>query len=49
MSRRKKDPLRALTDSEQQTLQQMSRSQTAPVAQVTRATLLRLVAAGSDY
>jgi hypothetical protein len=49
MSRRKKDPLRDLTDSEQQTLQQMSRSQTAPAAQVTRANLLLLVAAGSDY
>jgi transposase len=49
MSRRKKDPLRALTQSEPQTLQQISRSQTAPAVHVARAKMLRLVAHGTDY
>jgi transposase len=49
MSRHKKDPLRPFSDSQQQTLQQISRSQTAPAVQVTRAKILLLVAAGSDY
>jgi transposase len=49
MSRRKVDPLRPLTADEQETLGQVSRSQTAPAAQVHRAKLLLLVAAGSAY
>jgi transposase len=49
MSRRKKDPLRPLTDDERDILLQLSRSRAAPAAQVTRAKLLLLVAQGSDY
>jgi len=49
MSRRKKAPLRPLTEDAQEALAQMSRSQTAPAAQVARAKLLLLVAAGSGY
>jgi transposase len=49
MSRRKKDPLRPLTDSERQALTQLSRSQAAPAAQVARAVMLLAVAAGDDY
>ena len=49
MSRRKKDPLRPLGDDERDALAQLSRSQAAPAAQVARARLLLLVAAGSDY
>src|ERR1700722_2430730 len=49
MSRRKKDPLRPLTDSERATLTQLSRSQAAPAAQVARAIMLLAVARGDDY
>lgn len=49
MSRRKKDPLRVLTPNEQRTLQQLSRSQSAPAVQVTRAKILLGVAQGADY
>ena len=49
MSRRKKDPLRPLTDAERLALTQLSRSQAAPAAQVARATMLLAVAAGDDY
>jgi transposase len=49
MSRRKKDPLRPLTDDERDALSQSSRSQAAPAAEVARAKLLLLVASGSDY
>ncbi len=49
MSRRKKDPLRALTPHEQQTLLQVSRSQTLPAVQVRRAQPLLQVAEGADY
>jgi transposase len=49
MSRRKNDPLRPLTTEEQATLTQLSRSQSAPAAQVVRAQLLLRVAGGSDY
>ena len=49
MSRRKKEPLRPLTEGERGALAQMSRSQAAPAAEVTRAKLLLLVASGSDY
>lgn len=49
MSRRKKDPLRELTEPERQELIQLSRSQVAPAVEVTRAKLLLAVAAGDDY
>src|SRR6476659_8272641 len=49
MSRRKKEPLRPLTDDERDALGQMSRSQVAPAAEVARAKMLLLVASGSDY
>ncbi len=49
MSRRKKDPLRPLTDEERQALIQLSRSQAAPAVQVARARMLLAVARGDDY
>ena len=49
MSRRKKDPLRPLTDAESEALTQLSRSQAAPAAQVARAAMLLAVARGDDY
>ena len=49
MSRRKKDPLRRLTDAERLALTQISRSQAAPAVQVARAIMLLAVAAGNDY
>jgi transposase len=49
MSRRQKDPLRALTGPERQELIQLSRSQTAPVAEVIRARILLAVDRGDDY
>src|SRR3954466_15666040 len=49
MSRRKKDPLRELTEPERQALVQLSRSQPAPAAEVIRAKILLAVARGDDY
>jgi transposase len=49
MSRRKKDPLRPLTDAEHQELTQLSRSQAAPAVHVARAAMLLAVARGDDY
>ena len=49
MSRKKKDPLRELTESERHELVQISRSQSAPAAEVIRAKILLAVAAGDDY
>jgi transposase len=49
MSRRKKDPLRPLTDAAAAALTQLSRSQAAPAAQVARAAMLLAVARGDDY
>ncbi len=49
MSRRKKDPLRPLTDDELSSLTQLSRSQVAPAVEVARAKILTAVAAGDDY
>ena len=46
MSRRKKDPLRPLTEPERQELAQLSRSQSAPAVEVTRAKILLAVARG---
>jgi transposase len=49
MSRRKKDPLRELTEQERQELTQLSRSQVAPAVEVARARILLAVARGDDY
>ena len=49
MSRRKKDPLRPLADDERTTLERLSRAQSAPAVQVTRAKLLLAVADGMTY
>jgi transposase len=49
MTRRRKDPLRPLTDHERRELTLLSRSRTAPAAEVTRAQLLLAVADGADY
>lgn len=49
MSRRQKDPLRSLTDGEHTVLAHLSRSQTAPAAQVAHARALLAVAAGQTY
>ena len=49
MSRKKKDPLRDLTEPERRELEQLGRSQTAPAVEVTRAKLLLAVASGDDY
>ena len=49
MSRRKKDPLRPLTEPEHQELTRIRRSQAALAVQVTRATMILAVASGSDY
>ena len=49
MSRRRKDPLRPLTDDEHRQLTRLSRSHTAPAVRAARAVLLLAVADGSDY
>jgi transposase len=49
MSRRRKDPLRPLTDDERHELLSLSRSRTAPAAQVARAVALLAVERGLDY
>ena len=49
MSRRKKDPLRPLTDAERDELAQVGRSQSAPAVEVARARMLLAVARGDDY
>lgn len=49
MTRRQKDPLRALTDDERAALSRLSRSRSAPVAQMARATALLAVADGASY
>jgi hypothetical protein len=49
MSRRRKDPLRTLTDDERQELTQVSRCRSAPAVRVARAVILLAVADGSDY
>jgi transposase len=49
MSRRRKDPLRSLTDDERRELTQTSRCRTAPAARVARAVMILAVADGSDY
>jgi transposase len=49
MSRRKTDPLRELTEDERRELTRLSRSHSAPAAEVIRARLLLAVAGGADY
>ena len=49
MSRRQKDPLRALSEAERQTLKRISRSQSETAAQVARAKALLAVADGASY
>lgn len=49
MSRRRKDPLRPLTEDEHRELARLSRSRTAPAVRVARAVMLLAVADGSDY
>ncbi len=49
MSRRKKDPLRELTDPERQELTRLSRLRAAPAVEFTRAKMLLAVASGDDY
>ncbi len=49
MSRRQKEPLRALTATEHAHLLQLSRSAAAPASQVARAKVLLAVAAGYSY
>src|SRR5918997_3042800 len=49
MSRRQKDPLRPLSGAERTFLLRLSRSQSAPAAQVARARALLAVAEGQSY
>jgi transposase len=49
MSRRQKDPLRPLTDDEQDVLRQISRALNEPASHVARAKILLAVAAGNTY
>src|SRR3954447_4288118 len=49
MSRHQKDPLRPLSDAETRALARLSRSQSAPAAQVARARALLAVAEGQSY
>ena len=49
MSRRRKDPLRSLTEDERRELLNRSRSRTTPAVSVARAVMLLAVADGSDY
>src|SRR5215211_4381687 len=49
MSRRQKDPLRPLSEAERTSLFRLSRSQSAPAAQVARVRALLAVAEGQSY
>jgi transposase len=49
MSRRRKDPLRAVTDGERESLEQLGRAASAPAATVMRARALLAVASGCSY
>ena len=49
MTRRQKDPLRALTPAEQAALERLARSQAEPASHVARAKVLLAVAAGQSY
>lgn len=49
MSRRKKDPLRALSDSEREVLEQVARSRSEPASHVAHSKIILAVADGNDY
>jgi transposase len=49
VSRRRKDPLRPLTEGERQELTRLSRGRATPAVRVARAVILLAVAGGSDY
>ena len=49
MSRRRKDPLRPLTDEEREVLQQIARARSEPASHVARAKMLLAVAEGKPY
>jgi len=49
MSRRKKEPLRTLTEAEQSQVTQLSRAQNEPASHVIRAKQILAVAQGCDY
>ena len=49
MTRRKKDPLRPLSDEERNVLEQLSRAQSEPASHVARAKALLAVASGQSY
>lgn len=49
MSRRQKEPLRALTSDEQKWLERVSRSHSDPASQVARAKAILAVAAGASF
>lgn len=49
MSRRKKDPLRTLTEEERIWLERISRSQSEPASHVVRAKQILAVAKGYNY
>jgi transposase len=49
MARRKKNPLRPLTEQEKELLEQLSRARNAPADQIARATGLLAVAEGKTY
>jgi transposase len=49
VARRRKDPLRPLSEDERRELTRLSRSRTAPAVRVARAVMLLAVADGSDY
>ncbi len=49
MSKRKKDPLRRLTEEEQNWLERISRSQVEPASHVARAKQILAVADGCNY
>ena len=49
MSRRKKEPLRALSEAETSQLERLSRCQSEPASHVIRAKQILAVAKGSDY
>lgn len=49
MSRRRKDPLRPLTDEEREVLEQIARARSEPASHVARAKMLLAVAAGQTY
>ena len=49
MTRRQKDPLRAITEEEQGWLERISRSQSEPASHVARAKQILAVADGDNY